>query len=106
MCEHSLYEIIRCQSFLCALEVESVFRENNIIITKIRTKTRPESVDHFWIESMPEIGVEILSSLEKIQDIEEMVGFVDMHTLSESDFLEFPRNNRILKNDFLFFVIP
>lgn len=90
MCEYSLYEIIRCQSFLCTLEVKSVFRENNIVITKIRTKTCPESVDHFWIECMPEIGVEILSSLEKIDYIEEIIGFIDMHPFFRCDLAEFP----------------
>ena len=61
-------------------EVELVFFDNQVIVTKVRTKTCPESIDLFAIELMPEVRIEFLSSVEKIEYIQKPIFFVYLHT--------------------------
>ena len=60
-----------------SLEVKSVFIDHEIIVAEIRSKAYPESVDHIWIHLVPEVRVEFLSPIEKVEYIIEPIGFID-----------------------------
>jgi hypothetical protein len=57
-----------------------IFSKNKIMIHKIGAETCPESIDPLASECMPEVGIKLLSSLEKIEYIEEPIVLIDTHT--------------------------
>ncbi len=81
------------------LKMQSIFCDHEIIVAKARTKTSPESIYHLRIKSMPEVGVQFLSPIEKIEDIIEPIGFVYLHTCIMWNFDEHGTSRGIFEDD-------
>ena len=78
--EYSFDESICRESPSRAFEVETIFFYDDITIAKVRTKTRPETIHLLRIELVPEVRVELLSTFEEVEYIEEPVVLIDMYT--------------------------
>ena len=63
-------------SSLRKFKMEFVFFKYQFIVAKVCTKKCPEAVDFFSVEFMPEVRVELLFSIEKIEYIEKKVFFI------------------------------
>lgn len=69
------------------------------MVHPIRTETRPESVDVLRIKVMPEVGVELLLTIEKIKYIQQPVVFIDFYILNVWNFCKIESSRRVLKDD-------
>ncbi len=68
--------------------MQAIFFHDQIVIHRVRTETRPESIDFLRIELVPEVRVEILPSVEEVEDIIEPVVFIDSHAFVIRNFYE------------------
>jgi hypothetical protein len=62
--------------------MESILRDDDIIVHIVSTETSPKPVYPLGIEYMPEVTIELLSSVEIVEDISEPIVFIDSDTLS------------------------
>ena len=60
--------------------MESILREDEIVVHIVGTETSPESIYPLGIEHMPEVAIELLSSLQKIHDIIEPIVLVNTNS--------------------------
>jgi hypothetical protein len=60
--------------------MDPILRDDEIVVHIVGTKTSPESIDPLGIEYMPEVAIELLSSLQKIHNIIEPIVLIDTHS--------------------------
>ena len=82
------------------LKMQAILVYNEIVVAKVRTKTSPQSIYHLRIKSMPEVGVQFLSSIEEVQHIIEPIGFVYLHASIMWNFDERGTSRGIFSNNF------
>ena len=69
-----------------SFKMKGIFFDDTLIVAKIRTKTSPESIDHIWFEFVPEVWIEFLFSIEKIENIRKVIHFIVFHILDKWNF--------------------
>lgn len=58
--------------------MQAIFFLDQIMVHIVGTETGPESINTSRIERMPERRVELLPSLEEVEDIEKPIIFIDL----------------------------
>ena len=69
--------------------MKSILGKKEIIVHEVGAETSPEPIDSLGIKRMPEVGIEFLSSLQKINNIEEIIIFINSDFWSMRNLLKF-----------------
>ena len=57
--------------------MKSILRDDEIVVHIVSPETSPESIYPLGIELMPEVAIELLSSVEEVEDIAEPIVLID-----------------------------